>query len=288
LPPVIAVDVGFVERGGAVADPAVHHEFDGVEPEAVVAEAAAHADPLDKRLDLRLPLGGAEAPTRQAEPGANRQVAAFEGLVIGAQIVRVKAGIGDADQPERVEGARDAPERGDLLVKGRRRDVAGDHLFRAVAEESGWLAMLVTVERPGVGLRPVRVGCVARDPGQLYCLAVHHQLVPDAVQADRIEGRDLVQLFAARRSPLLQHALVPTAPDDPLARRRGRRPRRDARQHLPHRAAIVQADVAEEEAGCQHVAVGVDHARHDGATLQVNPARLRPGEPSNLVARADG
>src|ERR671913_352674 len=97
--------------------------------------------------------------------------------------------------------------------------MVGDHLFGAVAEESGRLTTLIPLERAAVKHVGGRIGCLAIDSSDLQCRRIADEFVPDTVDDDRIVGRDGVEVVAGGVAPFGEETLIPATPDDPLSLR---------------------------------------------------------------------
>jgi hypothetical protein len=288
LAAIVVAQVRLGHGGGAVADAAVDHHLQRVEPQALVAEIAVHRQSLYPGRDLGIPLRAAETPTGQAQAGAQGQVAVLARELVGAQFIGIEPGIGDANQAHGVEGARGATQRGHLLGQSRRRDVSLNHLLGAIPEQAGGLSIAVALEGAGVGLRRVGVGRLAPDAGDGQRATVGDQLVPDAIQADGVARRRTVQLPAGGVAALGQQALVPAGADDPAAGGCLSGALRHTSKDVIDGAAVVELDVGQQQPGHQHVAMRIDQARQDGPTLQCYAPCARPGQSVDLRDRAGG
>ena len=134
------VQVGVEHARRAVAHAAVDHQLDAFEPEQVVAEPAADARLLEPLLEPCSRFGRAEPPGRHQHVGADGELALALRAVEGADLRGIEPRLGDAGQPDRVVGAAGGRDRRDPLLLGRLRDVVGDQILGAVAEEPGRLA----------------------------------------------------------------------------------------------------------------------------------------------------
>src|SRR5688500_9091352 len=81
-----------------------------------------------------------------------------------------------------------------------------------------------------------------------------------------------------------EKTLVPTAPHDPLARRRLAYTHRHAGHNLGHGAGVEELDLAQHATGRLQVVMGVDQPRDDCRSAQILDARRRPGQRADLVA----
>ena len=122
--------------------------------------------------------------------------------VVGANILRIETRIGDADQADRVVGcggramAATPPQR-------RRRDVAGNHILGAVAEEPSRLAVLVPLEGAAVEDVDGRVGSVRAMPASARAAELQTSLFQTRCRQTGLSGE------TASRSCRLGGALPP-------------------------------------------------------------------------------
>ena len=267
----------------AVAHAAVDHQLDAFQPEQVIAEPAADAEALEPLLEPVLGFRRAEAPGRHQHVGANGEPPLPPRTVEGTDLRGVQTWLGDTRQPDRVVRGAGGRDRRDPLLRGRLRDVVGDQVLGPVPEEPRRLAVFVALERAAVEHGGGWIGCLAIDPRRSQRRRVTDELVPDAVDDDRVVRRDGVEIVARGVATFGEKALVPTTPDDPLARRRLAHPRRHAGDDLRYGAGVVELHLAQHATGRLEVIVGVDQPRDDRRSAEVLDARRRPGQGADLV-----
>ena len=88
-------------------------------------------------------------------------------------------------------------------------------------------------------------------------------------------------------APFGEKALVPTAPDDPLAARCLAHARRHPGHDLGYGPGVVELHLAQHATGRLQVIVGVDQPRDDRRSAQVFDAGRRSGQVADLAV-ADG
>jgi hypothetical protein len=279
-----SVQIGVKHARRAVAHAAVAHQLDAFEPEQVIAEPAAKAQTREPLLQPLLALGRAETPGRHQHVGTDGELPLPPRAVKGTDFQRIEPRLGDARQPDRVVGAAGGRDRRHSLLLGRLRDVIGNQVFGPVAEEPCRLASFIALEGAAVEHVGGWVGCLAIDPRRSQRRRVADELVPDTVDDNRVLWRDGVEVVTGGMAAFGEQTLVPTAPDDPLARRRLAHAHRHAGDDLRYGPGVVELDLVQHAAGRLQVVVGVDQPRDDRRSAQVLDTRRRPGQDPNLVA----
>ena len=208
--------------------------------------------------------------------------------VEGADLFGIESRLRDSGQSDSVVGAACGLDRRDALILGRLRDVVGDQIFGAIAEEPSRLTPFVALERAAVEHVGGWIGCLAIDSRGPQRRRIADELVPDAMEDHRIVGRDGVEVVTGGVAPFGEQTLVPAAADHPFLFRRPTNSRRHALHDLGHGAGVVELNFAQHAPGRLQVIVGIDQTRHDRLPAQILDSRRWTSESANLIVAADG
>ncbi len=214
---------------------------------------------------------------------AERVSSAARELLVQLDRAARDARVVNAGEPPAVRFLHGGEDRRPLLLSARRRDHASHESLGAIDQHAGRLAVGAAQDAAAIGIRRVlrQVRGAERGGVDEGGVSIHARDVHGMV---RHGARERFVRGEARVAPIV---LVPSASEDPRARRHLARARGDARDHLVVRLRTDEIDRAERGAEPGQVRVRVHHAGDDGVAAEVEHARAGAAERERAAVRAD-